>query len=143
MLERSAGKLARSVLRGRGDGDIALLPGECIRDEIIDKQFTHKRVFFASPNDLNPERLRFREIVDEINEIKARSVKLYLEPTGWEDTLPGKGRPQELINEDVTSSDLFVLLLWKRWGTPSGEYSSGTEEEFELARKLNTRCSSF
>ena len=137
MLERSAGKLARSVLRGRGDGDIALLPGECIRDEIMDKQFTHKRVFFASPNDLNPERLRFREIVDEINEIKARSVKLYLEPTGWEDTLPGKGRPQELINEDVTSSDLFVLLLWKRWGTPSGEYSSGTEEEFELARKLN------
>jgi hypothetical protein len=28
MLERSAGKLARSVLRGRGGGDTALLPGD-------------------------------------------------------------------------------------------------------------------
>ena len=54
-----------------------------------------------------------------------------------ENALPGKGRPQELINEDVNSCDLFVLLLWRRWGTPSGKYSSGTEEEFELARQLS------
>ena len=47
------------------------------------------------------------------------------------------GRPQDLINEDVKKCDLFVLLLWRRWGTPSGKYSSGTEEEFDLACKLH------
>lgn len=54
---------------------------------------------------------------------------------GWEDTLPGMGRPQALINKDVELCDLFVLLLWKRWGSPSGTHTSGTEEEFELARR--------
>ena len=63
-----------------------------------------------------------------------------LKPLGWEDALPGKGRPQEVINKDVEQCDLFVMLLWNRWGTPPGgssAYTSGTEEEFELARKLD------
>lgn len=46
MLERSAGKLARSVLRGRGDGDIALLPGGGIRTVGVGRQaFDAKRSF--------------------------------------------------------------------------------------------------
>jgi uncharacterized protein DUF4062 len=84
-------------------------------------------VFVPSPGDLREEREKFREVIDEVNRIKATS----------EDTLPGKGRPQSLINQDIEWCDLFALLLWKRWGSPSGTFSSGTEEEFELARKLN------
>ena len=60
-------------------------------------------------------------------------------PTGWEDTLSGVGRPQSLINEDVQRCDYFVLVLWDRWGTPpragAGPYSSGTEEEYHVARQ--------
>jgi hypothetical protein len=100
-------------------------------------QLSIVRAFIASPGDLNPERNRFREIIEGVNRIKAEPLGVHLIPVGWEDTLPGKGRPQQLINSDIESCDLFVLLLWKRWGTPSGEYSSGTEEEFELARKIN------
>ena len=44
------------------------------------------------------------------------------------------GRPQAIINKDVDICDLFVGLLWERWGQPTGEYSSGFEEEFERAR---------
>ncbi len=100
--------------------------------------FERKRIFIGSPNDLNPERKQFGNIVDKINDIKAKSISLLLEPVGWEDTLLGKGRPQKLINKDLKSCDLAVMLLWKRWGSKpskSGKYTSGFEEEYEVAKK--------
>ena len=72
------------------------------------------RVFIASPGDLGEERRLFRGIVDEVNQSKANGMGMQLEPLGWEDTLPGSGRPQELINEDVKKCDLMIMLLWKR-----------------------------
>ena len=102
-----------------------------------ERTLTVKSIFIASASDLNDERQVFRQVVQEINAIKANSIGVHLEPLGWEDTLPGRGRPQSLINKDVGRSDLFVLLLWKRWGSATGLYSSGVEEEFELAKGLN------
>ncbi|NMC75995.1 MAG: TIR domain-containing protein, partial [Candidatus Methanofastidiosa archaeon] len=95
------------------------------------------KIFIGSPGDLNEERTLFRRIVNEVNRIKSNSMGIQLEPVSWEDTLPGKGRPQELINKDIEQSDLVVMLLWKRWGTPTGNYTSGFEEEYELAKSLN------
>jgi hypothetical protein len=95
------------------------------------------RVFIASPGDLDVERKVFRDAIDELNKIKCSQMGLHLEPLGWEDTLPGKGRPQEIINDDIRRCDLFVLMLWKWWGTPPGLYSSGIEEEFHITRQLN------
>jgi len=94
------------------------------------------RVFIASPGDLGEERRLFRDIVDEVNRSKANGMGVQLEPLGWEDTLPEFGRPQELINKDVKRCDLMIMLLWKRWGTPTGEHSSWFEEEYELAKRL-------
>ncbi len=94
------------------------------------------RVFIASPGDLGEERRLFRDIIDEVNRLKAHGMGIQLEPLGWEDTLPGVGRPQGLINKDIIGCDLMVMLLWKRWGAPTGEYSSGFEEECELAKRL-------
>lgn len=93
------------------------------------------RVFLASPGDLVPERKAAREMVDRLNRLLVQ-FGLFIELLAWEDTLPGFSRPQEKINEDVRSCDLFVGLIWRRWGQPTGEYSSGFEEEFELARQL-------
>ena len=97
------------------------------------------RVFIASPSDLSKERARFPEIIAEVNKIKANSKEIHLEPAGWEDTLPGKGRPQRLINKDIKNCDLIVMLLWKRWGSPTGKYTSGFEEEYKLAKSLIRR----
>ncbi|MCH7997712.1 MAG: DUF4062 domain-containing protein, partial [Chloroflexi bacterium] len=101
------------------------------------KTLTVRHVFIGSPGDLREERRLFPEILTQVNKIKANALGIELKPLGWEDTLPGFGRPQELINEDVKKADLCVMLLWKRWGTPTGEYSSGFEEEYELARVLH------
>ena len=91
------------------------------------------RVFCAGPRDVNDERVRFREVVEELDRRVARNLGFRVEPRGWEDTMPGCGRPQELINKDVDECNLFVLSLFMRWGTPTGEYSAGVEEEFERA----------
>lgn len=99
-------------------------------------------VFIASPSDLQDERRVAREVVDSLNRAIGRQLSWHIELFGWEDTLPGYARPQEVINKDVDICDLFIGLLWKRWGEPTGKYTSGFEEEFERARKLREKLES-
>lgn len=96
------------------------------------------KVFIGSPGDLQAERTKSREVVDRVNRHLARNLGIYVELRGWEDTLLGSSRPQQLINEDVREADLFIGLMWQRWGSPTsqnGGHSSGFEEEYELARE--------
>ena len=97
-------------------------------------------VFLASPSDLAEERRLARDVVDELNRVCARRLKWSIELLGWEDTLPGFVRPQEKINADVRLCRLFIGMLWRRWGQPTGKYSSGFEEEFELAKRLRSEA---
>jgi len=69
-----------------------------------------------------------------VNEAVAKPLGTRLECCGWEDEPPGDGRPQELINKYVDDCDWAVFVLNERWGTPTGDYSSGFQEEFERAR---------
>lgn len=97
------------------------------------------KVFLASPGDLTDERKVAKVIVDEFNSQLADALGYQVELVGWEDTLPGIGRPQAIINRDLDGCDLFVGMLWKRWGTPPGTapYTSGFEEEFKRSMKRN------
>jgi hypothetical protein len=95
-------------------------------------------VFVGSPGDLQEERRGLREVVDRLNRYAAKNLGLHVELLGWENTPPGLARPQAKINEDVQQCDLFVGLLWKRWGMDTGKCSSGFLEEFELAANLAT-----
>jgi hypothetical protein len=102
---------------------------------------TAYRVFIASPSGLDEERRRFREILNEFNEDQAIESGVMFIPIGWELTLAGMGRPQGLVNDDLQRCDYSVLLLHDRWGNPPsliGPYSSGTEEEYHLVRRLIT-----
>jgi hypothetical protein len=94
------------------------------------------RVFIASPSDLRDERVIAKSVVDEFNNIWADTLGYQVELVGWEDAVSVFGRPQSVINKDLERCELFVGLLWKRWGTPPdnlGNYSSGFEEEFVLS----------
>lgn len=98
-------------------------------------------MFIASPGGLQPQRQLFRQTLERYNDEIAIMRRAMFMPVGWEDTLAGVGRPQELINEDLKKCDYFVLLLWDRWGSsteagPNPKHTSGTEEEFQLAMKL-------
>lgn len=98
------------------------------------------RVFIASPGGLEDERNRFRATVEEVNR-EANERQITFIPVGWEYATSGLGRPQEKINAEVERCDYMILVLHDRWGTPpaaEGSYTSGTEEEYEVAR----RCAS-
>ena len=76
-----------------------------------------------------------REVADKINQSIAHEWGFHLEIVGWEThVIPDMGeRPQSIINKQIGSYDIFVGIMWKRFGTPTGEAESGTEEEFNLA----------
>ncbi|MEP7309150.1 MAG: hypothetical protein ABJA98_26905 [Acidobacteriota bacterium] len=93
-------------------------------------------VFIASPSDLNPERRAAFEVTAELNET-LKKINWSVDLCGWEDTVPGYGRPQAQINRDVERCDLFLGMLWRKWGTSPDKhsvFSSGFEEEFSIAR---------
>lgn len=99
-------------------------------------QLTNYRVFIASPGGLESERKIFRDILTSHNESDAIERGCHFQSIGWEITLGGTGRPQAKINEDLKTCDLFVLVLWDRWGSPTGSdkgYTSGTHEEYMVA----------
>ena len=92
------------------------------------------RAFLASPGDLQEERKAVHDAVVEFNEAWADELGYQIELVVWKDTAASFGRPQYLINQDVDRCDLFIGMIWKRWGTPpnnDGKFTSGFHEEFE------------
>ena len=100
------------------------------------------RVFLGSPGDLGEERRLAKGITDEFNQLWADELGYQVELVGWEDTVTQFGRPQATINQDLERCELFVGIMWKRWGTPpdhSGPYTSGFEEEFRTSIERRSR----
>lgn len=78
------------------------------------------KVFIASPGNLSIERRAFKDTVDELNKGFGRGANVEFVPLGWEDALATTGRrPQDVINKDVDACDVFVLVMWRRWGRGS------------------------
>ncbi|MFZ0592624.1 MAG: hypothetical protein WAM39_19355 [Bryobacteraceae bacterium] len=92
------------------------------------------RIFLASPGELSPERSQFELVAQELDRTVGRDLDLAVDLLKWEhDSVPGLGRPQEVVNRTIGLYDLFVGILWRRFGTPTGVAGSGTEEEFRIA----------
>jgi len=92
------------------------------------------QVMIASPSDIIKERHLAVEVIYEWNAVNSYKSKIVLLPAGWEThSAPLTGnRPQEIINKQVLeNSDLLVGIFWRRIGTPTGEFVSGTVEEIE------------
>lgn len=99
------------------------------------------RIFVASPSDVAEERNRLEAIVDEINKTITSSSGTQLELVKREtDVVPGVGAyPQDVINQQVGDDiDIFIGILWKKFGTPTSVALSGTEEEFNRAYEKHT-----
>jgi len=93
-------------------------------------------VLVSSPSDVVPERNAVREVITEWNATWARERGLRLNLLTWEtDTFPGVGDDaQDVINKQIGDDyDIFIGILWGRFGTPTKKASSGTSEEFERA----------
>ncbi|MBM3175027.1 MAG: DUF4062 domain-containing protein, partial [Chloroflexi bacterium] len=113
---------------------------------------TKVRIFVASPGDVLEERNRLARVVEELNRSLADRLGLALELLRWETHVaPDVGIPQRLILQQLPPEewDIFVGILWHRFGSETGEldpethqlYWSGTEQEFKAAYRLRQESS--
>lgn len=101
------------------------------------ENITKYKLFLASPSDLIEEREATSEVINELNITHGAKNGYVLELRKWEThAVPGiaSNHVQELINEDVGQDyDIFIGMLWTKFGTPTNDAESGTEEEFNIA----------
>jgi hypothetical protein len=98
------------------------------------QEVTKVRIFVASPGDVWAERDALADVVAELNYTMGQKLGFVIELVRWEThSRPGAGRPQGVINDLIGPYDVFLGIMWNRFGTPTGEADSGTEEEFDLA----------
>ena len=103
------------------------------------KQVSILTVFVASPDDVSEDRDCLEEVIRELNLLWAKSRTVRLELVRWEThAYPGFGEDaQSVINEQIKDDfDIFIGLLWKKFGTPTKHAGSGTEEEFNRVYNL-------
>lgn len=99
------------------------------------------QVFVASPGDVAAECRRLAKVVTDLNGQLAEHLGVQLELKEWWQVAPNMGRPEDVILDhlQVKSWDVFIGILWLRFGMPPGQnrtgedFDSGTEEEFHLA----------
>jgi hypothetical protein len=93
-------------------------------------------VFVASPSDLDAERNCLEEVIRELNISWSGTFGLRLDLVRWETQgYPDVGADaQEVLNRELPNDyDIFIGLMWGRFGTPTSRAGSGTEEEFNRA----------
>ncbi len=96
------------------------------------------KCFIASPSDTSKEREICDKVFMEINSTIGESMNFRVESRKWEqDVFPAFGiDSQDVINNQIGSDfNIFVGIMWKKFGTPTNRADSGTEEEFINAHK--------
>ena len=94
------------------------------------------KVFVASPDDVKSERRRLEKVIQGQNQIWSRIFNARFELIRWETHgKPGFGEyPQDVLNKELPDDyEVFIGVMWCKFGTPTGRAGSGTEEEFNRA----------
>lgn len=96
------------------------------------------RIFLSTPSDVGVERTQVQHLVRDVNE-----TLQFLDPTRelrvevvFHEThaFPDVGAPQAVIDRQLpVDYEIYLGVMWKRAGTPTGMAESGTIHEFELA----------
>ena len=87
-------------------------------------------VFVASPSDMQPQRDALEEVIRELNLTWSRKLGIRLDLVRWE--THGVPDAQDVLNRELPDDpDIFIGLMWGRYGTPTSSAGSGTEEEFQ------------
>ena len=93
-------------------------------------------LFVGSPDDVNDERNSVERVTRELNDLWGPVLDIRLELVRWEShAVPGFGAdPQEVINQVIPDDyEVFIGIMWTRFGSPTNRAESGTEEEFVTA----------
>jgi hypothetical protein len=101
------------------------------------KQMRPIRIFLSSPGDVEEERELLQGVVNELDQRYKSGFKVRLDLVRFETFAPEVGPPpQDIVSRnigDFGDYDIFVGIMWRRFGTPTKRFGSGTEEEFRQA----------
>lgn len=93
-------------------------------------------VFLSSPSDLDFERNLVKRAAHDWNVLRGAATGCHINILTWEDAVAPalSDRPQAVINEAIGDEyDVFLGMMWGRFGSPTGVAESGTVEEFDRA----------
>jgi hypothetical protein len=92
------------------------------------------KIFVASPNEVAEERNIVSLVVEELRRLP-EIIRVDVEVVRWEThSWPDVGDdPQDVINREIGEYDIFLGIMWRKFGTPTKRASSGTYEEFKRA----------
>lgn len=92
-------------------------------------------LLISCPGDIVSEISIIENAVSQFNSQFADALGISIRTKHWRKNSYAQsgGKPQSLLNEQfVNDCDAAVAILWTRFGTPTDEYGSGTEEEVEI-----------
>ena len=96
---------------------------------------TQYDLLISCPGDIREEIEIINRTVRKFNDHFSDTLGISIRTRHWsKNSYPQSGgKPQALLNEQfVKKCDAAVALFWTRFGTPTDEYGSGTEEEIEV-----------
>ena len=91
------------------------------------------KCFIASPSDTKQERDACDRVFDKLNKNLGEQLKFRVESKKWEiNARPSFGKDsQDVINSQLLHNyQVFIGIMWNKFGTPTLRAGSGTEEEF-------------
>jgi hypothetical protein len=103
----------------------------------VPREISQHVVFVAGAEDVDHLIVSALRLIASLDKVLCPSFGLSLHgerglgvaPAGW-------GRPQDRINPIVKSCDLFIGIISRKFGHPTGIAQSGTVEEFDIAAEL-------
>lgn len=90
-------------------------------------------IFLSSPGDVSVERELADGVIRDLDRVLGPRLGLAISSIRWEKMIPDMGLPQSIINSQHRDCDIFIGIMWARFGTPTVNFGSGTEEEFQIA----------
>jgi hypothetical protein len=98
------------------------------------------RIFLSCPGDLREEKDAVAQIVSDANDTWARRFNCKLSFWDWQGSsqsrITGEDAQTELFRQ-LGIYEIYIGIMWGRFGTPTKHAGSGTIEEFGKARYLN------
>jgi len=96
------------------------------------------RLFVSCPGDVEAELEQLASVVQELNTILrafVRHERVVVELVHWKTHVHADmtGSPQEVVDRQLGSYDIYLGVMWSRFGTPTDRAGSGTEHEFRAA----------
>jgi hypothetical protein len=88
------------------------------------------RIFVSSPADVHLERSILSDVVAAINTTQSGDYGVRFELHRWEsDVVPQIGPgAQAVVTAQTPNYDVYLGIMWGRFGTPTRTHGSGTEE---------------